>query len=241
MSKNVWLSSVAAACFAIAACAATPASAADSNADSASVAISPQTEAVAAAGMAHALAKYGEKTKDPVALLAAARILQAIGGVPLTTPVEREGLATSTPEKPAVAFDSAASAMKAARNLAKGQAPLLAMIDDTEKSGSRKAFNGSIDRHDIVFLVRSDTVRSNGTDVYNIPLIAREPWRVSLSGDGDETLLLLVYDENGHEICRDIDNKVFSASCSVTPKWAGIYKVKIQNTGPTPVRYVIHF
>ncbi|OAN49452.1 hypothetical protein A6A04_19410 [Paramagnetospirillum marisnigri] len=231
MSKNVWVSSVAAACFAIAASAATPASAAESNADSTSVATSPQTEAVATAGMAHALAKYGEKTKDPVALLAAARILQAIGGVPLTTPVEREGQATGAADKPAVAFDSAASALKAARNLAKGQAPLLAMIDDAEKSGSRGRVNGPV--------THLDMVRGNTTDTYNIRMKAREPWRVELAGDGDETLWLKVYDEGDHEICRDYDNKQVSASCSGTPKWEGNFKVKIQNTGPTPVRYII--
>ena len=83
-----------------------------------------------------------------------------------------------------------------------------------------------------------DTVLAGHSDTYTITLRAGETTRVRVSGDGDTDLDLYVYDENGNLIASDTD---YTDECfvSVTPRWTGVFYVKIVNRGSVYNRYTL--
>ena len=84
--------------------------------------------------------------------------------------------------------------------------------------------------------VHDDYVKANTTDIYNITFRGGEYARVTVNGDGDTDLDLYVYDENGNLIDSDTDRTDYCI-CTFTPKWTGVFKIKIKNLGNVYNRY----
>lgn len=190
--------------------------------------VSPGAAAVADVAMARQLARLGEQRKDPVLLIAAARLLQESAGK-VTSPDKPEsstGDGAST--KPAV-DTSAAALLASAKKLAGGRADLIALVDETAAAGTRGAVDGP---------GRAVTVvRSGGADSFRVRFRGGEQAIVAISGDGDSDLDLEIYDENGRLVCR-ADGASDNEICRWTPRWEGSFRIRVVNLGIAN-RYVI--
>lgn len=172
------------------------------------------------------LVRYGDANKDAFALIAAARIMKQVGSSPSTAEV----VTASAGEKKADRA-SVDSILSRAKDYAQGRQDLIAMIDDVAKTGSRGAVGGP---------GRKTTVVARGTnDVYRITFRGGERATVVASGDGDSDLDLHVFDENGREICNDVD-ATDQLVCSWTPRWTGSFLVQIRNLGISNQYTLLH-
>ena len=81
-----------------------------------------------------------------------------------------------------------------------------------------------------------DLVLAGHTDTYRVVLRAGETTRIEVIGDGDTDLDLYLVDENGNRVDSDTD---YTDDCiaSVTPRWTGVFYVKIVNRGSVYNRY----
>jgi hypothetical protein len=84
--------------------------------------------------------------------------------------------------------------------------------------------------------VHADRVEAYSTDSYRIVFRGGETARIGVVGDGDTTLMLAVYDENGNVIEADR-----GTTCAVewTPRWTGRFTVKVRNLGSVYNDYVL--
>jgi hypothetical protein len=178
---------------------------------------SASASAVEALAAAQAMVRYGDANKDPLALIAAAKVMKEVGSRDLGAQ-RAGGQAGEAKNKPDTATVDAILAR--AKSLAGSRQDLVAMADDVAKSGSRGAEGGP----------RSGTtvVRRGATDVFNVTFRGGEPARVFISGDGDTDLDLYVYDENGGLICRD-EGPSDDALCRWTPRWTGNFQIRVRN------------
>jgi hypothetical protein len=191
------------------------------NLNKAAPASSPASEAVSIAAMAERLALYGEEKKDPVALIAAARIKQDIGAT--TTEREKEsrgGKGDAT--KPAKVDTNVEALLNKAKSLAAGRQDIVALADEVGKGGTRGAVRGP--------QVANTVVRSNSTDIFRIAFRGGEPAAVFISGDGDSDLDLWIYDENGNLICR-ANSRRDDEGCRWNPRWTGPFRIEVRNLG----------
>jgi hypothetical protein len=88
---------------------------------------------------------------------------------------------------------------------------------------------------------RSDvsTVSAHSIVTYNSVIFnAGARARVAVEGDGDTTLFLRVYDENGHYIDGDQCRR---DACVATwvPEWTGRFIITVENAGPVYNKYAI--
>lgn len=87
--------------------------------------------------------------------------------------------------------------------------------------------------------IASYVVKGNTNDVYNVKLRGGEQTRIRISGDGDTCLELRVYDENGNLVASDTQGFGDDRGVLITPKWTGMFTVKIRNLGSVGNKYVI--
>ncbi len=192
--------------------------------------VSPSAAAVADVALARQLARLGEQRKDPVLLIAAARLLQESAGK-VTSPDKPEsstGEGAST--KPAV-DTSAAALLASAKKLAAGRADLVALADETAAAGTRGAVDGP---------GRSRTVvRSRGADVFRVDFRGGEVAAVRIVGDGDSDLDLEIYDENGNRLCN-ANGPSDLETCLWTPRWTGPFRIRVVNLGVANSYVIVH-
>lgn len=168
---------------------------------------------------AQALVRYGDATKDPLALITAAKILRDVGGS--DSKAQRTGgKAGDDKNKP----DATAvpAILERAKGMAAGRADLLAMVEDLSKAATRGAVGGP-------GILRT-VVRSRETDSFRVTFRGGERAVVTVSGDGDSDLDLFVYDENGNLICKD-DDRTDDMVCGFSPKWTGPFTIRVRNLG----------
>ena len=84
----------------------------------------------------------------------------------------------------------------------------------------------------------TDVVSPNHYIEYRVYLLAGEPTRIAVRGDGQGDVDLYLFDENGHRI--DYDND-YTDTCfaSVTPAWSGNFTIRVVNAGSIPDQYTI--
>ena len=87
--------------------------------------------------------------------------------------------------------------------------------------------------------VSHDTVLAGRTDTYRLTFMGNEYAEVAVLGDGDTDLDLYVYDENGNQICKDID-PTDRAYCSWIPRWTGEFRIVIRNEGGVYNNYALY-
>jgi hypothetical protein len=180
--------------------------------------------------LARQLARLGEQRKDPVLLIAAARLLQESAGK-VTSPDKPEsstGEGAST--KPAV-DTSAAALLASAKKLAAGRADLVALADETAAAGTRGAVDGPGWSRTVV--------RSRGADNFRVTFRGGEEAVVAIVGDGDSDLDLEIYDENGNRLCNangPSDREI----CRWTPRWTGPFRIRVVNMGVANLYGITH-
>lgn len=193
-----------------------------SNVDAAKRGSSPQADAVVQAAMADQLIQYGDKNKDPLALITAARILNGLGVKDEKREKKTEGKGDDKAAKSAPRDQSPAGVLARAKEYAGGRSDLIALADEAAKGGTRGAGGGPI-RH-------ADTAPARTRMHYNVRFRGGEPAVLAISGDGDTDLDLYVYDENGNQICR-ADRAGDDEICRWTPRWTGTFRITVVNLG----------
>jgi len=187
------------------------------NIDRAKRANTPEAQAVALAAMSDRLAVYGDRNKDALALITAARIQAQLG-------LELGPADGKIHAKPAVpARDMTVSGLlERARQYAGGRKDLIALADEVAKTGTRGAI--------IQRFSHPTSVQARSRDVFKITFRGGVPAIVFLSGDGDTDLDLIIKDENGNIVCR-ADGPTDDEICRWTPQYTGPFSVEVHNLG----------
>ena len=175
-------------------------------------------EPIARLQMASDLLAFGLDTKDPLALIVAARITKALGGTEVDLKPDGRGAAASAQKSGQPV--SADSILVEAHDLAKGEKITNLLIDETAAMGAA-AGAGQPKTH-------QDTVQAGATDVYSVVFSGGQLAEAGIAGDGSGDLDLLVYDENDHLVCRSTGSSD-REYCRWWPRWTGPFRIEIQN------------
>jgi hypothetical protein len=195
---------------------------------------SAQTQAVELAALADQLATYGDRKKDAMALIVAAKIQSEVG----VQAGKQERTAGKGPDKgdkkaaaaPQPRDNSVAGLTARAKQYAGDRKDLIALADDVAKAGARGASGGPKSA--------THNVEARATDQFRISFQGGQPAAVAISGDGDTDLDLYVYDENNLLICR-ADGVSDDEICRWTPRWTGMFRIEVRNLGTVYNRYRI--
>jgi len=185
--------------------------------------VSPEAQAVADLNMAAALAEYGKREKNPMALLVAAQIMKNTPVTEEKRTKTEEGEAKEVSGKKAGAADTPDSLLTEAKKLAEGKEDILALIDKEGKIAAQRGASGGAKRY-------CDRVNPGRSDYYTVTFRGGEDAEIAVIGDGDCDLDLYVYDENGNFIGSDTDG---TDRCYVnwSPAWTGPFRIKVENAG----------
>ena len=204
------------------------------NADPARRASSPRTEAVAQAALADQVARHADRTRDVLAMIAAARMLGQTGPRTVKPELRTEG-------KPKRADPSAGTPAPSRDTTLKG------MLERARKyAGGRHDFNILVDElAESTAKVRKDgparfahRIAPGVTDVYTMSFRADEPVLVAITGEGVSDLDLFVEDEAGNRICAS-DGAGDDEMCRWTPRWNGNFRIRVRNVGKVENEYRI--
>jgi len=166
----------------------------------------------------HAL---GLAERDAVLLVAAARLFAAVG---LMADAPGAGGAP-----PSGALPDMAAALAAARDLAGGDAAVLAALEAVTVAAPRGRGGPNFERNSVV-VGQQRTYR----EVFE----GGEAVEVFLAGDGRSLLNLEIYDENNNLVCRSrrAGDRQF---CRWTPNWRGMFRIVVVNVGDTDAHYTL--
>lgn len=154
---------------------------------------------------------YGYKNQDALSLLMAARILKQ-NNYPLPDIKVEKILA-------------------AAKQCAKGDTNLLALIKKAERTVDTSANNRVYDYGAVGKEKYSlDMISAYTTDTYKIAFKENKKATVKVTGVGLTDLDLYIYDNNGNLIISDTKNSD-DCECSWIPKWTGEFTIRIKNQG----------
>lgn len=158
------------------------------------------------------LLRYGDRNKDPLALIQAARMHQVLG-----TRI-KEGSTLSQ-----------AMLLARARAYAQGRQDLAMLIDDVAAAGSRGAQAGPILEHFLapVNELQKLVVRFTGGVRATFVLNADEPHKLEVE----------VLDAQGRPVC--FRSGETTRECTWTPSTTSDYQIRIRNVGPTIREYSI--
>ena len=166
------------------------------------------------------LLAVGRATKDPLALIVAAKIMKSLG----STDIDLKPEARADPanlQKPGQPV-SPDTILLEARDLAKGDKITNLLIDETAAL-SRPGGAGQPKTH-------QDTVQPAATDVYIVVFDGGQLAEAGIAGDGASDLDLFVYDENNHLVCRSTAS-TDREYCRWWPRWTGPFRIEVQNLG----------
>ncbi len=195
------------------------------NADPAKRGSSPRTEAVAQAALADQVARHADRTRDVLAMIAAARMLGQTGPRTVKLEMRTEGAPKSADAKAGAAItrDTTLKGMlERARKYAGGRHDLNGLVDELVKSLAKVRDDGP---------ARFATRIADGvTDIYTLNFRANEPVMVAITGEGVSDLDLLVEDDAGHRICAS-DGGGDDEICRWTPRRTGSFRIRVRNLG----------
>lgn len=189
---------------------------------------------VAQLAMAQNLYAYGVANKNALAVLTAAQITLSID----VKDVERDAEDKATEGAAEVADDGegadapvdGAAMLAKARELSAGDDIMTGLIDDVADEGGRGRIGGPSRT-----LKRLNAGRTN---IFKVPFYGGRLAELAIVGDGDADLDLLVTDENGNTVCRDVSysDRLY---CSWTPRWDGYFLIGVINQGRIRNSYYI--
>jgi hypothetical protein len=177
-------------------------------------------EPIAQLQMSSDLLAVGRSSKDPLALVVAARIMKSLGGAEIDLkPEARAPTANGQKAGPRV---SPETILIEARDLARGDKITNLLIEETAAmAGAGEA--GKPKTH-------QDTVQPAATDVYIVVFNGGQLAEAGIAGDGASDLDLIVYDENDHLVCRSTAS-TDREYCRWWPRWTGPFRIEVQNLG----------
>jgi hypothetical protein len=185
----------------------------------------PSSE-IAAILLANDLAKYGYQNNSASSLIEAARILAQVPTQKFVAEKTEAGAKTEDKtEKAKTPEFTVANLLADAKELAAGDATLLALISDVEKiqgTATRGALGGPQVGTGIIY------ARSNMD--YYVNFYAGRFAEVAVAGDGSTDLDLSVYDQNGNLIVSDTSYSG-NAYVSWVPAWTGTFRIRVVNNG----------
>jgi hypothetical protein len=186
---------------------------------------SPRTEAVAQAALADQVARHADKTRDVLAMIAAARMLGQAGPRAVKHDMRTDGKPKAPDAKAGAATtrDTTLAGMLArARQYAGGRNDLNGLVDELAKTSAKVREDGP---------ARFATRIGDGvSDLYTMNFRANEPVMVAITGEGVSDLDLSVEDEAGNRVCASTgagDDEI----CRWTPRWTGNFRVRVRNLG----------
>ena len=178
------------------------------------------------------IAELGREVGDPILLVAAARVLNALGSSTPDGTVGEETPLEDPSSKPAgearekseeASKDPAAVLLSEARRMARGNELVMAAIADTEGGSMKGSLRGPGTYSDV-------RVGSLSRLTIQEAFRGSELAEVAIVGDGDTDVDLFIYDENGNEICSSTgsDDREY---CRWTPRWTGTFTIELRNFG----------
>lgn len=202
------------------------------------------TAAVALLGRAASLTAYARTHESAPAMLAA---LEMLGRVrpqadPLRLGPKTSAALPGAADGPAAPKQGAGATLEVddllaeAKGWAKDNAPLVALLEQQAAlakagpGGTLGATGGPVSHR--------DRVQKRTTDTYTLRFRGGERARVVVIGDGDTDLDLIVEDENGNVVGRDVD---LTDDCVVewSPRWTGTFRVRVINNGNVFNNYLL--
>ena len=187
---------------------------------------------VAQLALAQDLFALGAARKDPVAVLAAARlasgvVLRDMAPAKVTGPIKGRAIAETGAGREA-SFAPRAM-LNTARQLAGNDEAVLTLVERAEA----EAPDGS------VTAARAASVLGAGQqDVWTLPFFGGNLAEIAVIGDGDTDLDLRISDQNGTTICAN-SSTGDTDYCNWVPAWNGYFTVSVANLGPLQNSYVL--
>ena len=168
------------------------------------------------------LAAYGRANKDPLSLIVAAQIRSQVGvKVVERKPDNADAVGTASAEAGATVD----ALLAEAKSIAKNDKTIVALADDVKASATKGRVGGGI----------VSLGQISGRTIHNRTMNFRggQPAEVAAVGIDNDDIMLEVFDEGGHLICRDTD----PAYCRFNPIWTGPFTVKVHNNGSSLGHY----
>lgn len=186
---------------------------------------SPEAHAVDQLVLAARLADWGQRHRDPRALIVAARIAGQTPVRPEAPEGRSEGGQPS--ERDAAPAPGPAGWLVAAAELADGDGDLLAEIAAERAAQARGVVSSAFGRGPIV-AVRD--IEAQATYWFEVEARGGEVLRVAAIGDGDTDIDLIVRDEFGATVCADTAYDHYPV-CTFTPAFDGRFRIDVINHG----------
>ena len=205
-----------------------PARAQETAAQPADSTLARQIRALEDITLAHRLAVYGERTREPLPLITAAEILLANPSRPLASiDPDTIGAGAVLPEP--------ARLLAAARALAAGDETLLALMRPLERAAAqvvRGVPRGSARGPRQLY----GRVGGSEKREHMVEFRGGEPAVVYVSGDGDSDLDVFVYDASGQLVASAVGPR---DECVVrwTPVRQAAFRIEVRNVGRAPNWY----
>lgn len=180
----------------------------------------PQSKEMGLTVLAQQLSDYGYAKKDPLSLLAAAKIISA-------NPVAEFKPQSVSPEKAKVSEPVAASVLLTpqkllddAKKISDNDPSIVALADKITFAKSKGSPQG--------VQIITDYIGPGETKEYTCVFIGNQLAEVYLLGDGSADLDLFVYDMNNNLIDRDI-RALSEAYISFYPNYTTTFVIKVKN------------
>lgn len=172
--------------------------------------------------LAAGLSKYGYAHKSPLALIQAAQIVKENAIVFQSEEKEVNGeVDKSVKKKGRISLDTE-QLLADAQKYAAGDQTILALIEKVRNASARGSAAG--------FKYDTDDVPARGELIYKVKFNGGTFCEVSVEGDGDTELDLLICDTDGNVIVQDVNH---AEKCYVSwkPEDTKLFVIKIRNTG----------
>lgn len=184
---------------------------------------SPSLDALDDALLADRLAAVGERTKDALLLIAAAKIKQRIGESEATRkPASKRSDAAAPKRKGDARRTDVGSLLARAKHYAGGRKDLIALADDVANTRSRGRVGG-VSRTEHVIRGRTEFMTSHTFQ-------GGSAAGVAIRGDGDTDLDLFVLDASGRPLCG-ADGPTDEEICRWRPAGTSEFTIVIRNLG----------
>jgi hypothetical protein len=191
------------------------------------------------------LARYARESESPVAMLAAAKMINAVrlqdgaDRIGEKQPSQQQGGESVTEARkanpPAPTVD-ATTLLEEAKPWAAKDTHLTALLNDALKK-TKPVSTGTLGSLGGV-VVHRDSVKARSHDDFLITFNGLEQARIAVVGDGVTDLALIVFDEYGHEIVR-YDNRSSACAVRFTPRWTAQFRVRVLNRSDVYSNYLL--
>lgn len=164
----------------------------------------------------------GVDLRDPVLILAAAKLRRSLG----LRQTDRQPEAGETEQDTILSWETMLSA---ARDLATGDPLMLGLIEDAEAETIKGVLNGQVYNNGRLAGKQSDTYR-------NVPFQGGVYAEIYVEAKGDQDMNIHIYDAKNRLVCSDTDSSAISY-CGWRPRKAGSFTIKVSNESSTRAQY----